>query len=68
MAMVRQYSAANVVGARKLKPLIFKTIKPLLYEKKQSLCVFESLFFGGREVGQRIYAVHLRLIGKPLVD
>ena len=35
MAWVTQYSAPNVVGARKLKALI----NPLLYEKR-SLCVF----------------------------
>ena len=45
MAWVTQYSAPNVVGARKLKALI----NPLLY-KKRSL------------------AVHLKLIGKPIVD
>ena len=60
---VRQYSAPNVVGARKLKALMFYTINPFLYEK-QSLCVFEPLFEGLR--GK--YAVHLRLIGKPIED
>jgi len=34
MAWVRQYSASNVVGARKLNALIFYTINPLLYEKR----------------------------------
>jgi len=63
MAWVRQYSAPNVVGARKLKALIFYTVNPLLYEKR-SLCVFKPLF-GGLEA---TYAVHLRLIGKPVVD
>ena len=41
--MVRQYSAANVVGARKLKPLIFYRINPIVYDER-SLCVFEPLF------------------------
>ena len=63
MAWVRQYSAPNVVGARKLKALIFYTINPHLYEKR-SLCVFEPLFRG---LGVT-YTVHLRLIGKPVVD
>ena len=43
MAWVRKYSVPNVVGARKLKALIFYTIDPLLYDKR-SLCVFEPLF------------------------
>ena len=64
MAWVRQYSASNVVGARKLKALIFYTINPLLYDKL-SLCVFEPSL--GRGLGAT-YAVHLRLIGKPVVD
>ena len=34
IAWVRQYSAPNVVGARKLKALIFYTISPLLYEQE----------------------------------
>ena len=63
MAWVRQYSAPNVVGAIKLQALIFYTINPLLYEKRP-LCVFELLFGG---LGAT-YAVHLRLIGKPVVD
>jgi len=45
MTWVRQYSVLNVVGARKLKALIFYTINPLLYEKRL-LCVFEPLFGG----------------------
>ena len=49
--------------ARKLKALMFYTINPLLYEKR-SLCIFVPLF-GGLEA---MYAVHLRLIGKPVVD
>jgi len=53
----------NVVGARELKALIFYTINLLLYEKR-SHCVFE-LLFGGLET---TYAVHLRLIGKLVVD
>ena len=63
MAWVRKYSASNVVDARKLKALIFYTINSLLYEKR-SLCVFESLFRGLRVT----YTVHLRLIGKLVVD
>ena len=65
MAWVRQYSASNVVGARKLQASIFHTINPLIYEKR-SLCVCEPLF-GGGGLGAT-YAVHLRLIGKPVVD
>ena len=49
-------AAPNVAGARKLKAVIFYTINPLLYEKRP-LCVFGST-----------YAVHLRLIRKPVVD
>ena len=63
MAWVRQYSAPNVVGARKLKALIFYTTNPLLYDKRP-LCVFEPLFGG---LGAT-YDVHLRLTGKPIVD
>ena len=63
MAWVRQYSASNLVGARKPKALIFYMINPLLYEKRP-LCVFKPLFGGLRAT----YAVHLRLIGKPVVD
>ena len=62
MDWIRQYSAPNVVGARKLKALMFYTINPLLYEKR-SLCVFEPLFGGLRAT----YAVHLRLIGKAVM-
>ena len=50
MAWVTQYSAPNVVGAIKLKALIFYTTNALLYEKP-SLCVFEPLF--GRLRGKR---------------
>ena len=58
MAWVRQYSAPNVVGDGKLKALISYTINPL--------CVFEPLFgLGGLGA---TYAVHLRLIGNPVVD
>jgi len=46
MAWVRQHSAPNVVGARKLKALIFYTISALLYEKR-SLCVFSHSWGGG---------------------
>jgi len=60
---VRQYYAPNVVGARKLKALIFYMINPLLCDKR-SLCVFEPLSGG---LGAT-YAVHLRLSGKPIVD
>ena len=63
MAWVRQYSAPNVVGAIKLKALIFYTINPLLYDKRP-LCVFEPLFGG---LGAT-YTVHLRLIGKLMGD
>ena len=48
----------NVVGARKLKALIFYTINPLLYEKRP-LWVFEP---------GAMYGVQLRLIGKPVLD
>ena len=51
MAWVRQYSAPNDVGDRKLKAV---------------LCVFEPLFgMGGLGA---TYAVHLRLLGNPVVD
>jgi len=63
MAWIRQYSALNAVCARKLKALIIYMVNPHLYEKR-SLCVFEPLFGG---LGA-MYAVHLRLIGKPLED
>ena len=63
MEWVRQYSAPNVVGVRKLKALIFYTINPLSYDKR-SLCVFEPVFGG---LGAT-YAVHVRLIGKTVVD
>jgi len=63
MAWVTQYSASDVVGVRKLKALIFYTINALLYDTR-SLCDFGPLFKG---LGVT-YAVHLRLIGKPLVD
>ena len=62
MAWVRQYSAANVVGARKLKALIFAR-QIHFCTKKRSLCVFEPLLGG---LGAT-YAVHLyRLIGKAV--
>jgi len=47
MVWVRQYSAPNIVIARKLKALIFYMINPLLYEK-WSFCFFEPLFEGLR--------------------
>ena len=62
-AWVRQYSTPNVVGARKLKALIFYTINPLLYDKRP-LCVFEPSLGG---LGAT-HTVQLRLIGKPVVD
>jgi len=62
VAWVRQ-PAPNVVGARKLKALIFYTINPLLYEK-QSLRVLGPLF----GILGAMYAVHLKLMGKPIVD
>jgi len=58
MAGVRQHSAPNVVGARKLKALLF-------YTQKRSLYVFSP--FGWVRLGAT-YAIHLRLIGKPVVD
>jgi len=60
-AWIRQYSAPNVVGARKLKAL--NTINPLLYEKRP-LCIFEPLSGGLRAT----YGAHLRLIRKLVVD
>ena len=63
MAWVRQYSAPNVVGARKLKAMIFYTINPVL-DEKTAILRFEPLFMG---LGTT-YAVHLRLIGKLVVD
>jgi len=63
MALVRQYSAPLVVRARQLKPLTFYTINARLY-KKRPLCVSEPSLVG---LGAT-YAVHLRLIGKPVVD
>ena len=62
MVWVRQYSAPNVVVARKLKALNFYMINPLLYEK-WPLCVSEPLF---RRLRGNV-PVHLRLIGKPVV-
>ena len=59
----RQYSAPDVVSARNLKALIFYTINPLLYEKRP-LYVFEPRFGG---LGATC-TVHIRLIGKPVVD
>ena len=65
MTWVRQYSAPNIVGARKLKAFIFYMVNPLLY-RKRSLCVFEPLFRGRRGFkGQRTL---FRLIGKRVVD
>ena len=62
MAWVRQ-SAPNVVGARKVKALIFYTINPPLY-KKWSFCVLSPSLEGL----EATYTVHLRLIVKPAVD
>ena len=53
MACIRQYSAPNVVGARKLKAVIF------LHDK--------STFIRQTGLGAT-YAVYLRLIGKPIAD
>ena len=58
-----QTSAPTTVGDRKLKALIFYTINPLLYEK-WPLCIFETLF---QSLGAT-YAVHFRIIGKPVVE
>ena len=63
MAWVRQYSAPNVVGARKLNALIFYTINQLLYNKR-SLCVFEPLFGGLRGNVRCSSEAHW----KPVVD
>jgi len=63
MTWVRQYSALNIVGARKLKAFIYYTVNPFFYEK-WSLCVFEPLSAGLRAT----YTVHLRLIGKLIVN
>jgi len=63
MALARQYSAPNVVGARKLKALICCTINHF-YMKSGHFCIFEPLFGG---LGAT-YTVHLRLIGKPVMD
>ena len=65
MAWVRQHSAPNVVGARKLKALIFYKIYPLLYENGHF--AFLSPSSRGRSL-EITYAIHLRLIGKPVVD
>ena len=62
MAWARQ-SAPNVVGARKLKALIFYAINPLVYEKR-SLCIFDPLVGGLRPT----HTVHLRYTGKPIED
>ena len=50
MEWVRQYSAPNVVGVRKLKALIFYTINPLSCEKR-SLAVFEEVGHLGAKFG-----------------
>ena len=65
MAWVRQYSAPNVVSDRKLKALIFYTINPLLYKNSHFAFLSPSLDLGGLGA---MYAVHVRLIGKPVVD
>ena len=62
MAWVRQYSArTNVVGARKLKALIFYTINPLLYENGH------FAFLGPLWGLGATYTVHLRVNGKPVL-
>ena len=48
---------------QKTKSIVLYTINPLLY-KKRSLCVFEPLV---GDLGAT-HAVHLSLIGKPVVD
>jgi len=58
MAWVRQYSAPNIVGARKVKAFI----NSLLYEKRPLLFSPSSGGLGAT------YAVNLRLTGKPVVD
>ena len=58
---------SDVVGARKLKALIFYTINPLLYEKNWHFAFLSPFLHGGGGVAET-YAVHLRLIGKPVVD
>ena len=63
MAWVRQYSAANHVGARKLQALIFYAINPLL-TKSDHFAFLSALFRG---IGPT-YAVYLRLIRKLVVD
>ena len=63
MAWVRQYSVPNVVRDRTLKALIFYMINPLLV-RKRPLCVLSPLIDG---LGTT-YAVHLRLLAKPVVD
>ena len=45
---------------------MFYTINPLLYEKLL-LCISEPLFRKGEGI-EATYAVHLRLIGKHVVD
>ena len=70
MAWVRQYSAPNVVGDGKLKALISYTINPLLYKNTKNghfAFLSRSLDWGGGGLGAT-YAVHLRLIGNPVVD
>ena len=63
MAWVRPYFAPNLVGARKLKALIFCTINPPLNENGHFAFLSPSL--GGLGT---TYAVHLRLVGKRVVD
>jgi len=58
-----QYSAPNVVGARKLKALIFFTITTLFTTNGHFAFLSPSL----GDLGVT-YAVHLRLIGKAVVD
>ena len=58
---VGQTILCTIVSVRKLKALIFYTINPLLYEKR-SLCIMNPSLEG---LGAT-YAVHLRLIRKPI--
>jgi len=50
MAWVRQYSAPNVVGARKLKALIFLDEKSTLMQKTVTLRFYAPSFFWGGDL------------------
>ena len=69
MAWIRQYSAPNVVGARKLKALFFYTI--IHFYTQNGHFAFHFAFLSpsfGRGGLRATYAVHLRLIIKPVMD